>query len=194
MPIDEPPLFFLGLAAGIALLPTTAYRHVSPNWLRWLLIATGLGMTARYAVTGQLAGAGTAVPPHLLRADWLVVFLDVTLPGVFAMDQLVRHPAITPRRLLTWYAPCLALAAAAAVLGPPFPSLVSAAFAVGFAAIACILMRKLPGWTVRLALLALAAGMALVAIGGLAAEIVVLLALWHAYETGARLQREAVSL
>ncbi len=49
MPAAAAYLFLLGFAAGLVLLALSAYRHVSPGWLRVLLVASGILLLARYA-------------------------------------------------------------------------------------------------------------------------------------------------
>ena len=41
-------LFLLGLASGLALLTASAFRKVSPAWVRWLLLACGALVISRY--------------------------------------------------------------------------------------------------------------------------------------------------
>ena len=101
-------LFCLGLAVGMAVLAMSAYLSVSPPWLRWLLLASGVLVASRY-VTMALA----AISPHpqelwWLRWCWYGTSIGLTFPSVVALDQLARHPAMTPKKLLQWYAPFLA--------------------------------------------------------------------------------------
>ena len=214
-------LFLLGLACGIALLTATSYRRVSPPWLRWLLLASGLFVMSRY-VTMALFTANDA-PRYFsaLRPCWFATSVGLTLPSIFAIDQLVRHPAMTPKKLLVWFSPFLAvygllLLFADVTMEPDrvagwMPRLTSGwrlllsvtqgAFVLGFIGISLMLMRKIPSTPIRLALLGLAAAHAYLGVDGLLlalgrwyvrpflySEILTLLALWHAYETSARLQ------
>ncbi|MDP3722085.1 MAG: hypothetical protein Q8R91_01120 [Candidatus Omnitrophota bacterium] len=205
-------LFFLGLAGGIALLPITAYRHVSPVWLKWLLIISGLWVMSRYPLLALFT------PPETPRGLWMARYgslgslVGFTLPSVFAIDQLVRHPAMSPQRLLRWCAPWLTACGAVILFGDVRLAADSigrwgmglgvGVAVVGFVGVCIILMRKIPSPPIRTALLGLAVGSSavgfnglLIALGGrsawsfLSSEMLMLLALWHAYETAAALQR-----
>lgn len=211
-------LFLLGLASGLALLAITAYRRVSPIWLRWLLIAAGLLMLSRYLTMALFTHPEAPQRFWALRHCWFASSIGLTLPSLFAIDQLVKHPAMTPRKLLHWYAPFLAVYAAVIGWGPFTPqpnpfggwlpmlnpawrgvlSIVQSVFVVGFIGVCLMLMRKLPSRSIRIALLGLALSYSylgvdglLLALGGsyfrpfLYSEMVTLLAIWHAFETGA---------
>jgi hypothetical protein len=99
----------LGLAAGLAVLAITAYTAVGPSWLRWSLIASGALAIGRYAT--MTAFATSAAPEQLagLQRFWFGTSIGLTWPTAVAMDQLVRHPAMTPKKLFTFYAPFLAV-------------------------------------------------------------------------------------
>ncbi|MBI3292357.1 MAG: hypothetical protein HYZ73_06065, partial [Elusimicrobia bacterium] len=43
-------VFFLGLASGITVLAMSGYLSVSPAWLRWLLLISGVGVAGRYVM------------------------------------------------------------------------------------------------------------------------------------------------
>ena len=100
-------LFLLGLASGVTLLTISAYRRVSPGWLKWMLVACGALVISRYATMALFASAET--PEHVWRVRhcWFASYLGLTLPSVFAIDQLLRHPAMTPKKLLGWFSPFL---------------------------------------------------------------------------------------
>ena len=217
-------LFLLGLTCGIALLTTTSYRRVTPLWLRWLLMASGLFVMSRY-VTMALFTAEEAPRYFLvLRPCWFATSVGLTLPSVFALDQLVRHPAMTPKKLLARFSPFLVaygivLLIANVVLvpdrfvgwamhlGPGWQlllSLTQGAFVLGFIGISVLLMRKVPSTPIRVAIGGLMAGHAYLGFDGLLlalgqwyfrpflySEMLMLLALWHAYETSAKLQSVA---
>ena len=178
-------LFLLGLAGGLSLLTLTSYRRVSPAWLRWLLIVSALVMFSRYVATAAFV---TTTSPERLRVlrhvGWFVTLLGFIVPSVFAVDQLLRHPAMTPKKLLVRFLPFLAAASIAA----PFQWwrwILHGSFALAFAAFCVLLIRKIPSWPMRLALLGLAIGQSYLAFDGLYAEMAMLLALWFAYETAA---------
>lgn len=188
--------FLLGLASGIALLTMTAYRRVSPRWLRWLLLASGVLLLGHYlslARSYALIGVFAVFVP----ASWLETTgapLALTLPGVFAIDQLLRHPSITPKTLLWWYGPF----AAALVILPLFPLIpfwhlrvLVGLFALGLVGVCAFAILKFPSPTIRPALLVLilgylALGIGYVWLGGFHAfDTLTLLALWYAYDTAA---------
>ena len=100
-------LFLLGLASGITLLAISAYRRVSPAWVKWLLVASGLFVISRYVAMALFASAETPEPVWGFRFCWFASYIGLTLPSVFAVDQLLRHPAMNPKKLLTWCAPFL---------------------------------------------------------------------------------------
>jgi len=217
-PVAAAYMFLLGLAGGFVLLTLTAFRRVSPRWLRWLLMACGLAVMARYVTMALFALPEGAHRWWGLWRLWYASSLALPLASVVAVDQLVRHPAMTPKKLLTWFSPFI-LAYGAVLLfsdAAPTPDPVSgsapqlaaawrgvlsathAVFVLGFLGVAVQLARKLPSGQVRTALcglcvglLALAADGAVLALGGwyfrpyLYSEMVMLLALWHAFETGA---------
>lgn len=110
-------LFWLGLATGAAWLAMSAYRFVSPRWLKWLLWASGLLVMSRYLTMAILATS--AQPPvwWLLRRLWFASVVGLTFPGVVALDQLVRHPAMTPKKLLIRFSPFLLAYALVLLLG-----------------------------------------------------------------------------
>jgi hypothetical protein len=167
-------LFLLGLACGIACLAITSYVRLSPRWLRWMLMASGLCLVARY-VSLAYAAIGAPWPEAPFLRAWLGSDIGFTLPSVFAVDALIRHPAMTPRKLLARFSPFLALYAALAVaargsvlfnrqlgwgfaLTPPWLILAAAlqaGFLVAFAGVSFVLIRKLPVPAIRAALLIL---------------------------------------
>ena len=182
-------LFLSGLAGGLSLLTLTSYRRVSPAWLRWLLIASALVMFSRYVATAAFATPASPERLRILRhVGWFTTLYGLIVPSVFAVDQLLRHPAMTPKKLLARFLPFLAAASIAA----PFPWwrwILHASFALAFAAFCVLLIRKPPFRPMRLALLGLAIGQSYLALDGLYAEMAMFLALWFAYETAASLQQ-----
>lgn len=202
-------LFLLGLASGIALLTLTSYRRASPTWLKWLLVASGLVIIKRYVTTALFID--TVVGPDQWLSwsrSWCVVSLGLTMPSLFAIDQLLRHPAMTPKRLLGWCIPFLAYSAfitfaettPAIVPRPPmgwwiFGAAVHGVFLIGFVGIVTRLIPQVPSGPIRIILLELAAGHLLLGLAGLFhawpllyAEMLMLLVIWHAYDTSAVLQ------
>ena len=217
-------LFLLGFAAGVALLTTTSYRRVSPRWLRWLLMISGLLVMSRYVTLALFTATDAPRYFSALRPCWFATSFGLTFPSACALDQLLRHPAMTPKKLLVWFSPFLAvyglmLLFAGVTLAPDrlmgwtlhlgtgwqiLLATTQGAFVLGFIGISLMLMSKIPSTTIRLALLGLAAGQAYLGLDGLLlalgrwyfrpflySEMLMLLALWHAFETSARLQQGA---
>lgn len=217
-------LFLLGLACGVALLTLTSYRRVSPPWLRWLLFASGVFVMSRYVTMALFTS--TEAPRHFLglRACWFGTAVGLTFPTVVAVDQLVRHPAMTPKKLLLWFSPFLIVYGLVLLfadvtvspdrmigwtlhLGSGWQTLLSVTqgiFGLGFIGASLMLMRKIPSRPIRLALFGMALGYGYLGLDGLLvalgrwyfrpflySEMLTLLALWHAYETSAKLQSGA---
>ena len=180
-------LFLLGLASGFALLAISAYRHVSPGWVRWLLIVSGLLVIGRYDAMAAFATA--ADPQHVwaLRHLWFATSLALPLASALAVDQLIRHPAMTPHKLLVWLAPFLASYGAVMLFGemvsgpdrvvgwtvhlaPGWQRLLGmthAVFVLVFLTGCGLLVRKLPSGPIRIALLGLMLSQAALAFDGL---------------------------
>ena len=204
-------LFLLGLAAGLALLTASSYRRVSPPWLRRLLFAVGAFVAFRYVAVALFAQAANPHDVWVWRHAWFATAVGLTLPSVVAVDQLLRHPAMTPAKLLTWYSPFLAAYAAIILYGgyvaapeasggwtlhltPEWRTLLivtQAVFVLGFIGIAGFVIMKFPLPRVRAALAGLIAAHLGLSTHRLPAELFALLALWYAFETAAELQRAA---
>lgn len=196
--------FLLGFAAGVALLTTTSYRRVSPGWLRWLLMISGLLVMSRYVMSALLVLAATPISSGWVRAGWCASAIGLTLPAFFAIDQLLKHPAMTPAKLLRWYAPFVALYGAALLVGDFMRMLavITFLFSAALLVAGLFLLRRVPVWSIRRALLLLIVAYlgvagetvaeAFIFSGGfIYSELLALLALWHAYETSATLQSGA---
>ena len=169
-------LFLLGLASGVTLLSMSAYRHVSPRWLKWLLIATGSCVMSRYLTMALFTT--TEAPKYFwgLRHCWFATSIGLTLPSVLVLDQLLRHPGMSPGKLLRFFAPFLIVYGSIIVFGSMTPqpdriagwmprldpgwhwllSGVQAVFVIGFVGLCVLLMRKFPSPPIRRALFALA--------------------------------------
>jgi len=221
-PLAGAYLFLLGLASGMALVTMSAFRRVSPAWLKGLLLATGIFVIGRYVTLALFATAET--PDHVWawRRCWFATSLALPLQSVFAVDQLLRHPAMSPRKLLGWFAPFLIAYSAVTLFGSVTPvpdqvlgwslrlgagwqmglAVVHSVFVVGFVGLCLLLMRKVPSRPIRVALLGLILGTSALALDGvllslgrwyfrpyLYSEMLALFAIWHAFETGAALQR-----
>lgn len=211
MAVGSAYLFLLGLASGIAFLALTSYRHVSPRWLKWVLIASGALLMSRYVMTAVWPNVGGVVA-IFLELWWVIGSVGLTLPGVFAIDQLIRHPAMTPSKLLRWYALFLLVNGVALIgmaLVPKkfwfvFVQLTYIIFLIGLVGVCLLLRRKIPSRLIQRASLGLALSygylglsILIVTLGlgqgdervFLYPEMLVLFALWYAYETSARLQQ-----
>lgn len=165
-------MFLLGLATGLAIMTMTAYRRVSPRWLRVLLIVSGLLLLDRYAMLAYFE-----VDERGLRWWRLVSGVGLTLPGVFAVDQLVRHPAITPKTLLRWYS-SWAIAYGVVLLTPWWQGVTSVwigLFTLVLLWICGLIIRKLPDRRLRAALAGLCLAYLLMSVSDwLFAEMLVL--------------------
>ena len=185
-PLASAYLFLLGLASGVALLAISAYRRVSPAWLKWLLIATGVFVISRYVTLAVYSLPDAPQRFWWLGRSWYATSVGLTLPSVMAMDQLVRHPAMSPKKLLAWFSPFLAVYGAIILFATPkiqehvepwspalsrgwglLLSVTQAAFVAGFIGIGLMLMRKLPSRPIRRALLGLILGHAYLGFDGL---------------------------
>lgn len=177
-------VFLLGFASGVALLAASAYRCASPGWLRWLLIGCGALLISRYVM---MALDATTRPPEslwLFRHCWLARMVGLTVPSVFAVDQLLRHPALSPGKLLRWLTPLLAAYLVTALFGEftvapdrvagwswslrggwrVAVGAVQGGFVIGLIGTCIMLARKIPARSIRTALLGLAATQAFLGI------------------------------
>jgi hypothetical protein len=110
-------LFAVGLAAGLAVLPLGAYLAVSPGWLRALLAACALLTISRYLAMAVFALSPDPESLSCWRPCYFATAIGLTFPGLVAMDQLIRHPAMTPQKLLRMYAPFFAAYAVILLFG-----------------------------------------------------------------------------
>jgi len=188
-------LFLLGLASGLTLFLLSAYRSVSPRWLKWLLMALGVFTLTRYV---SLAILTLPTAPHgswLLRHCWLASIVGLTLPSVFAIDQLLRHPGLSAQRVLLWSSPFLVVLSIILLLSPLSPTAdpvvgwsfqlgsgwqMALAIALGaFGGViltACLaLCIKISSWPIRTALLGLVLAYSYLLIDGM----IVLLGGWY---------------
>ena len=169
-------LFFLGVASGLALLTLTAYRYVSPLWLRWLLRLVGLFVLSRYVAMALFTAEDAVHRVWSLRYCWFATSVGVTLPSVIAIDQLLRHPALSPKKLLIWFSPFLLVYAVVILFARMTPApdpvigwiprlqlgwqlllaAVQTIFVLGFVGICGVVIRKVPVAAVRSALSLLA--------------------------------------
>ena len=185
-PADAVLNFQVGLAAGLSLLTLTSYRRVSPAWLHRLLMAGALFVFSRYVAMAVCATTSSPEGPRILRhVGWLALLLGFILPSVFAIDQLLRHPAMTPKKLLVRSSFPFLVAWSTATPFQWLRWIYQGMFVLAFVVICALLMRKIPSQPIRLALLGLAVGQSCLAFGGLYGEMAMLLALWYAYETAA---------
>ena len=180
-------LFLLGLACGVALLSLTAYLRLSPPWLKWLLIGSGVLVISRYAAMFALATAADPSQVGWMRHCWFATSLALPLQSVFAVDQLIRHPAMTPRKLLVRFAPFLAVYAAVMLVGVTVPmpdrilgwtlrltqpwqgvlSLTHLIFVLSFLGVCGTMIRKIPVTATRVALAGLMLGQLALTLDGI---------------------------
>jgi hypothetical protein len=85
--------FTAGLSTGLALMLLLSFRPLSPRWLRWNLYLDGLFLAAFSATRGAVEATAYA------QYSSFVLTLSLALPSLFAIDQLVRHPAMRLQRL-----------------------------------------------------------------------------------------------
>lgn len=199
--------FLLGLTSGLAVLTLTAYRRVSPTWLKGLLIAVGGLIISSYFIQA----ADISLHERIDRLLMGLHVIGLTLPCVFAIDQLIRHPAITPKKLLQWYSPfaLLCLMVGFVVSNPDnlFAAINSSVtvwlwlmvlhglFIIGLVTVCVLLFRKIPSPSIRTALSGVTLGQIAVALTAFAAlwrlpdwslfiaESIAWVTLWYAYDT-----------
>ena len=107
----------LGAALGLVALPLSVCLDVSPRWLRQLLIGCGALLALRYLVMALSLAGGDARAWWGVRSLCSVHLIGLTWPAVVAADQLIRNPAVTPKTLVRWYAPFLAISLFIMVFG-----------------------------------------------------------------------------
>ena len=188
-------LFFLGVAAGCVLVTLTVYQKVTPRWLRWLLLALGLLTVSRYVTMALAALSDDPRRWWALRHCWFASTIGLTTPAVLVIDQLLRHPALSPKKMLRWFSPFLIAYLVIILLGryetrqDPVAgwvpmlvgwsrlllSLVQTLFVCGFAVICVLAMRLMRSRSVRGALAALLIGFLYLGLDG------ILLALGRTY-------------
>lgn len=167
-------VFLLGWAVGASALLFSEYLALSPRWFRWVIAAAGFGVVLRYWLL-----ALTAITPVPLAA-WMIDGVDVwaavslTFPCAVALDQLVRHPAMTPKKLLRSYAPVAAAWMVAVIVNRLAVAIVHTAFALLVVWMGAQLIRKLPLHKIQLSVAGLAAAQLLLAAQRLAGSQAVL--------------------
>lgn len=197
-------LFCLGLALGVTLLAMSAYLALSPPWLRWLLLASGALVASRYVVMAVLSVDPAPQAAWGLRWCWYGTSIGLPFASAVALDALVRHPAMSPKKLLRWFSPFLAgyvlaiflghlTVAADPLLGASLKltglgvwllASVHAVFVAGFVWLGCQLFRKIPSKPIRLALAALMLAQGYWYLRPyLFSEMAALLAVWFALQT-----------
>ena len=84
---------------------------------------------------------------------WLAGLIGLTWPVMAAVDQLVRHPAMTPKKLALWYAPFLVCSLVAIVGGMARAvGCLLAGFSAVLMVVAGAMWRRLPPGAVKSAL------------------------------------------
>ena len=156
----------------MALLTCTAYRRVSPVWLKWLLLGCGMLVLSRYLTMTLLTHPEAPQRFFGLWPCWFSTAVGFMLPSVFAVDALLKHPALTPTIWLQRVSPFLVVAIVSilAAGATPVPdalggwtvrlgtwgrislALTEGLFAVGFIGLCVVCMRKISDWPIRKAL------------------------------------------
>lgn len=180
-------LFLLGLASGLTLLSLTAYRRMSPRWLKWLLVVTGCFTLSRYVTMALFASSPDPQRVWFLRPCYFATSIGLPLPSVLAIDQLLRHPAMSPKKLLRWCSPFLIASLAAIFLSASAPvpdrvlgwtphlssgwrwwfACIHGGFFLAFVGMILAIWPKVPWPRVRLALLGLLLGHSALGLDGL---------------------------
>ena len=180
-------VFLLGLSSGVTLLSLTAYRRISPPWLKWSLLVTGCFTFSRYVTMALFAGSPDPQRVWFLRPCYFATSIGLPLPSAFAVDQLLRHPAMTPKKLLRWCSPFLIASLAGMFLSSatPIPDrimgwmphlnpgwqwwfvFIHGSFVIVFIGMILTIWPKVPSPRVRLALLGLTLGHSALALDGL---------------------------
>ena len=178
-------LFLLGLACGTVILAVSSYRFVSPAWLKWLLIISALLMIGRYITLALFLNPNAPNRFWMLRHLYFAHSIGLTFPSVVAVDQILRHPAMTPAKLMRWYSPFMVVYLTVMLFGrmglqpdtlygwaPHLEgawrlliSITDAIFLIGFLVICFVLVRKIQLKPMRRALLCLSIGQLYLAIG-----------------------------
>ena len=180
-------LYRIGVASGLAVMALTAYRRVTPVWLRRLLQACGVFVVTRYMAMALFTDPQAPEKFWGWRYCWFATSIGLALPSVFAVDQLLRLPTISPSKLLRWVAPLLAVIAVVMVFGRYLPqadpvagwtlqlspgwrlllSSAQAIFTAAFVAVCIISIIKIPIPHTRPALIGLVLGHMFLAVDGL---------------------------
>ena len=180
-------LFLVGLASGLTLLSLTAYRRMSPRWLKWLLVGVGCFTLSRYVTMAVFASSPDPQRVWFLRPCYFATSIGLPLPSVFAVDQLLRHPAMSPKKLLRWSSPFLIASLAAIFFSSSVPvpdrvigwtphlglgwrwwfACIHGGFILAFIGIIVTIWPKIPWPRVRFALLGLIVGQSALGLDGL---------------------------
>lgn len=144
-------------------------------------------MAGHYVALALLASTGDPKPlPLALRVFGFADLIGLSLPGVMALDQLLRHPAMSPKKLLIRFSPFLVIYAAIMLFAPvdaapdrttgwalalagSWPAvllLTQIVFLAGFIGISTMLMVKIPSAPIKQALFGLIVGYLYLAVDG----------------------------
>ena len=189
-------LFVLGLATGMVILDMTVYRKLSPRWLRWLLLALAAFTGSRYLTMALFAHTASPQRWWFLRHCWMASSIGLTVPSVLVLDQLLRHPSWSAKKVLQYFSPFIAVYLAVIIFGRFSPSndpslgslqpvltgawpaviaYVQGVFVLGFAALCVLILTQVRSRRVRGAVLGLLCAHLYLGLDG------VLLALGHVY-------------
>ncbi len=201
-------LYLTGFASGTVLLALSGYRQASPSWLKWLLWATGAFLLTRYFMTILALQSFPEVFFQIHHYRWAVATTCLGIPGLFVIDQMLRHPAMSPEKFARIALPVIVLQALCVVLSDFVPWIMWLSFgiyqltALGLVGFCLRLMFQVPNALMKRALAALIFGFGCLAVEGLISlqgnpfaapgllsEIITLIALWYAYEASATLRQ-----
>lgn len=201
-------IYLTGIASGTVLLAMSAYRHASPVWLKWLLWITGLFLILRYTLTVLFLESGSLHFFQLQSYRWAVATACLCVPALFVIDQMLRHPAMSPEKFARIALPAILIQALCVLFGDQFAFLgwvsfgVFQLFALALVVFCIRLWPQIPNTLLKRALSILIAALAFLAgesimslmgstlsASGVLAEILMLAALWHTYETSFTLRQ-----
>ena len=187
-------VFLPGIACGMSLVLLTSFRTISTREIRWVLIACGLLLVSRY-----ISLASTS-PRYILGAEWFRLLeiertLGLWVPYAISLDQVLRHPAMTPKRVLRGCVVVSLIYLLASYLPVPLISIaLETLLALGLVGFGLFLARKIPA--LREGLVPLVFGtvcLSLVRLG-FVFELACLWFLWDTIDTARRLQQQPFSV
>ena len=189
-------MFLLGLAAGMVILDMTVYWKLSPRWLRRLLLALAAFTGSRYLTMALFAHTTNPQRWWFLRHCWMASSIGLTVPSVLVLDQLLRHPSWSAKKVLQYFSPFIAVYLAVIIFGRFSPStdpslgslqpaltgawpgviaVVQSVFVLGFVTLCALILTQVRSRRVRTAVIGLLVAHLYLGVDG------VMLATGHAY-------------